>query len=148
MRVAAVESATLATVSYDDARELLQLEFGRRAVYQYFSVPASVHQSLLDASSKGRYFNEAIRGHFRGDQFRGQPQSRRLKHRPDLADQPGFLERAQAREHFIFTQTDLFAQGAIGTRDEWKGALNRSEQFGDGQVLALRHVSGPLGCRV
>jgi KTSC domain len=64
MRVAAVESATLVTVSYDDARELLQLEFCSRAVYQYFNVPAVVHRSLLDAPSKGRYFNEAIRGRF------------------------------------------------------------------------------------
>ena len=39
MRVSAVESTTLVTVSYDDARELLQLEFCSRAVYQYFSVP-------------------------------------------------------------------------------------------------------------
>ena len=65
MRVTAVESTTLVTVSYDDARELLQLEFCSRAVYEYFSVPAAVYQSLLDASSKGRYFNQAIRGHFR-----------------------------------------------------------------------------------
>ena len=64
MRVAAVESATLVTVSYDDARELLQLEFCSRAVYQYFNVRAAVHRSLLDAPSKGRYFNEAIRGRF------------------------------------------------------------------------------------
>ena len=64
MRVTAVESTTLATVSYDDAQGLLQLEFCSRAVYQYFSVPATVHQSLLDASSKGRYFNQAIRGRF------------------------------------------------------------------------------------
>jgi hypothetical protein len=64
MRVAAVESTTLVTVSYDHARELLQLEFGSRAIYQYFHVPAAVHQSLLDASSKGRYFNQAIRGRF------------------------------------------------------------------------------------
>lgn len=64
MRVTAVESTTLVTVSYDDARELLQLEFCSRAVYQYFSVPAAVHQSLLDAASKGRYFNQVIRGHF------------------------------------------------------------------------------------
>ena len=64
MRVAAVESTTLVTVSYDDSRELLQLEFCSRAVYQYFRVPAAVHQSLLDASSKGRYFNQAIRGQF------------------------------------------------------------------------------------
>ena len=64
MCVTAVESTTLVTVSYDDARELLQLEFCSRAVYQYFGVPAAVHQSLLGASSKGRYFNEAIRGYF------------------------------------------------------------------------------------
>lgn len=64
MRVTAVESTTLATVSYDDAQELLQLEFCSRAVYQYFSVPTTVYQSLLDASSKGRYFNRAIRGRF------------------------------------------------------------------------------------
>jgi len=64
MRISAVESTTLVTVSYDDAQELLQLEFCSRTVYQYFSVPAAVHQSLLDASSKGRYFNQAIRGHF------------------------------------------------------------------------------------
>ena len=64
MRVTAVESSTLVTVSYDHARELLQLEFCSRAVYQYFSVPAAVHQTPLNASSKGRYFNQAIRGHF------------------------------------------------------------------------------------
>ena len=64
MRITAVESTTLVTVSYDPDRELLQLEFGSREIYQYFHVPAAVHQSLLDASSKGRYFNQAIRGHF------------------------------------------------------------------------------------
>ena len=65
MRVTSVESTTLVTVSYDDTRELLQLEFcGSRAVYEYFRVPAGVHQSLLDASSKGRYFNHSIRGRF------------------------------------------------------------------------------------
>ena len=64
MRATAVESTTLVTVSYDDAQELLQLEFCSWAVYQYVGVPAGVHQSLLDAASKGRYFNQAIRGHF------------------------------------------------------------------------------------
>jgi hypothetical protein len=64
MRVATVESTTLLTVSYDEAEALLQLEFCSRAVYQYFSVPAAVHQSLLAAPSQGRYFNQAIRGRF------------------------------------------------------------------------------------
>lgn len=64
MRVATVESSTLLTVAYDEARELLQLGFCRGAVYQYFGVPAVVHQALLSATSKGRYFNHAIRGQF------------------------------------------------------------------------------------
>ena len=64
MRDAAVESTTLLRISYDDARELLQLEFCSGAVYRYFSVPPAVHQALLDASSKGRYFNQSIRDRF------------------------------------------------------------------------------------
>jgi hypothetical protein len=64
MHVATVESTTLATVAYDEARELLQLEFCSRAVYLYFGIPARVHQALLAAPSKGRYFNQAIRGRF------------------------------------------------------------------------------------
>ena len=65
MLVTAVESTTLRTVAYDEAREVLQLEFCSRAIYQYFDVPAAVHQALLDAQSKGSYFNRVIRRDFR-----------------------------------------------------------------------------------
>jgi hypothetical protein len=41
MNVTAVESSTLATIAYDTTRELLQLEFNSRALYQYFGVPAT-----------------------------------------------------------------------------------------------------------
>ena len=64
MRVTIVESTALAMVGYDEHRELLQLEFRSRAIYQYFGVPASVHEGLLHAASKGGYFNQAIRGRF------------------------------------------------------------------------------------
>ena len=64
MRIATVESATLATVGYDEAQQLLQLEFGSRAVYLYFGVSAAVYKALLDAPSKGRYFNGTIRGRY------------------------------------------------------------------------------------
>ena len=64
MNVTAVESTTLATVAYDDTQELLQLEFCSRAVYQYYGVPAAVHEALLHAPSKGSYFNQVIRGRF------------------------------------------------------------------------------------
>jgi KTSC domain len=59
-----VESTSLAAVAYDDARELLRLEFRSRAIYQYFDVPPAVHQALLQAPSKGSYFNRIIRGRY------------------------------------------------------------------------------------
>jgi hypothetical protein len=64
MRVCTVESTTLATVAYDEAHELLQLEFCSGVVYLYFGVSAAMHQALLGAPSKGRYFNQTIRGRF------------------------------------------------------------------------------------
>ena len=64
MDVTAVESSTLVTIAYDRTRELLQLEFNSRAIYQYFGVPATVHEALLRAPYKGSYFNQAIRGKF------------------------------------------------------------------------------------
>ena len=65
MDVTAVESSTLATIAYDRTDERLLLQFDSRALYQYFGVPAAVHGALLRAPSKGRYFNQAIRGKFR-----------------------------------------------------------------------------------
>ena len=64
MQAVTVESTALATVGYDEARELLRVEFCGRAIYHYFGVPAALHQGLLGASSKGSYFNQAIRGRF------------------------------------------------------------------------------------
>ncbi len=64
MPAAAVESTTLATVAYDARSELLPLEFRNRAIYHYFGVPAEVHEALLRAPSKGKYFNRAIRDQF------------------------------------------------------------------------------------
>lgn len=64
MDVTAVASATLSIIAYDGSLNLLQLEFRSRAVYHYFGVPVAVHEALLDAPSKGSYFNQAIRGRY------------------------------------------------------------------------------------
>ena len=64
MNVKPVESTTLAAIGYDEGREILQLEFRSHSVYRYFGVPGSVYEALVAASSKGRYFNGTIRGHF------------------------------------------------------------------------------------
>ena len=64
MLTTAVESTALETVVYDDASQMLWLEFRSHAVYCYFAVPASVHHALLEADSKGAFFNQRIRGRF------------------------------------------------------------------------------------
>ena len=64
MIVTSVESTTLATVIYDAERELLRLEFRDRLVYDYFGVPAAIHDALLQSISKGGYFNRMIRSRF------------------------------------------------------------------------------------
>ena len=64
MHVTAVESTALATIVYDELRGLLRLHFCSQAIYLYWGVPPIVHQGLLEAPSKGRYFNQAIRGRF------------------------------------------------------------------------------------
>jgi len=64
MNITTVESTTLAALAYDDAHEILQLEFRSRAIYRYLGVPAPVYEALLAAPSKGKYFNRAIRGHY------------------------------------------------------------------------------------
>ena len=62
MNVTAVESSTLRTVAYNESLALLRLEFRSRAVYDYFGVPAAVHDALLHAPSIGACFNELVRG--------------------------------------------------------------------------------------
>lgn len=64
MITAAVQSTTLRIVGYDADRQLLQLEFHNRTTYQYFHVPAEIHEGLLQAPSKGTYFNRFIREKF------------------------------------------------------------------------------------
>ena len=64
MLVNAVQSSTLTSIAYDPIQQRLWLVFRSRAVYCYFGVPRDVHQGLLTAASKGRYFNRCIRGRF------------------------------------------------------------------------------------
>jgi len=64
MTITAVDSTSLRTVGYDAERQLLQVEFHNRSIYHYFEVPATVYQELMQAPSKGAYFNRSIRPRF------------------------------------------------------------------------------------
>jgi hypothetical protein len=56
-----VPSSNLRSIGYDAKEHILEVEFVRGAVYQYFDVPPSEYQALMNADSHGRYFNANIR---------------------------------------------------------------------------------------
>lgn len=59
-----VTSDNLAEVGYDPESETLEIQFRRGGVYQYYNVPAFMHERLMTADSLGRFFNAEIKGHY------------------------------------------------------------------------------------
>ena len=59
-----LDSTTLTAVAYDDRRGELQLDFFDAARYVYSGVAPELFRDLLNASSKGSFFNRYIRGRF------------------------------------------------------------------------------------
>lgn len=60
-----VKSSNLRSVGYDKMDKVLQVEFRSGAIYQYYDVPEFVYFELLQADSKGMYFNGNIASYFR-----------------------------------------------------------------------------------
>jgi hypothetical protein len=58
----AVQSSLLARVAYDSLHAILQVSFRDGTAYQYADVPVGTYRGLLQADSKGAYFNHCIRG--------------------------------------------------------------------------------------
>lgn len=56
-----VKSSNLASVGYDSDSKTLEIEFNNGGLYQYFSVPESIYNGLMAASSKGSYFDQYIK---------------------------------------------------------------------------------------
>jgi len=71
MERTSVHSSTLRSVGYHDTSFILELEFTTRTVYQYSNVPASVYLALMNAHSKGTFFNNYIKDRYRCRKIRG-----------------------------------------------------------------------------
>jgi len=54
-------SSDLASVGYDRETFTLEIEFKSGSIYQYFNVPYEVYEGLMNAISKGTYFQNHIR---------------------------------------------------------------------------------------
>ena len=59
-----VASSSLTAVGYDSDSRTLEVEFRKGGVYRYLAVPASVHQLLMKAPSKGRYLAAGVKNRF------------------------------------------------------------------------------------
>jgi hypothetical protein len=56
-----VQSSNLASVGYDLESATLEIEFVNGGVYQYFGVSDSVYYDLMNAPSKGRFFDQFVK---------------------------------------------------------------------------------------
>ncbi len=61
MQRQAVSSSNIASIGYDQAMQILEVEFTNGTVYQYFNVPLQVYEALMGAGSHGTYLNAHIK---------------------------------------------------------------------------------------
>jgi hypothetical protein len=56
-----VDSSSLLQVGYDSGSQELYIEFKEGRTYVYSPVPETTYRELLDADSKGSYFNREVK---------------------------------------------------------------------------------------
>lgn len=59
------ESSNIARFSYDEANQVLKIEFKNGSIYDYFEVPENVYEGMRNAPSKGQYLAQQIKGIYR-----------------------------------------------------------------------------------
>lgn len=60
-----VNSSDLESIGYDQVSLILEIEFKNGNIYHYFGVNSSVHEGIMVAYSKGRFFNDHIKNVYR-----------------------------------------------------------------------------------
>ncbi|MPN57190.1 hypothetical protein SDC9_204884 [bioreactor metagenome] len=65
-----VSSSDLRSVGYDGASMTLEIEFNSGGIYQYFNVPESIYNGLMNAPSHGKYFHQHIKDVYRFNRIR------------------------------------------------------------------------------
>ncbi len=65
MKRDSIKSSNLNSIGYDLSSRTLEIEFNNGAIYLYFSVPQTIYNNLMRASSHGRYFNRNIKGKYK-----------------------------------------------------------------------------------
>jgi hypothetical protein len=56
-----VQSSNVVSVGYDVDSQTLEIEFKDGAVYQYYNVPQTIHDELMNSSSVGKFIHQYIK---------------------------------------------------------------------------------------
>src|SRR5262245_55988802 len=70
-----VESSMMNNVEYDESSNELDITFVGGKTYRYLKVPPDVYADLLDAESKGEFFNERIKDLYEFNEVSDRPRS-------------------------------------------------------------------------
>ncbi|MPZ57950.1 MAG: KTSC domain-containing protein [Rhizobiales bacterium] len=76
-----VESSMITQVEYDDSADELDIVFSSGKAYRYFGVPPEVYAGLLDAESKGQFFNDEIKDEYPYAEVRSRAHAARPRRR-------------------------------------------------------------------
>jgi len=60
-----VRSSNIRSVGFEASSLILEVEFNSGSIYQYLNVSESEYEGLMNATSKGRYLNRNIKGHYK-----------------------------------------------------------------------------------
>jgi hypothetical protein len=59
------ESSNITRFGYDQANQVVVVEFKNGSAYQYFDVPEQVFEQMKSAPSKGQFLAQVIKGTYR-----------------------------------------------------------------------------------
>lgn len=59
-----VDSSNIAAIGYNEANQVLRVEFNNGSIYDYPGVSPNLFQSFLSSDSKGRFHNMMIKSQY------------------------------------------------------------------------------------
>lgn len=64
MKRQSVESSNLASIGYDAAEQIHEIEFNHGGIYQYYDIPQEEYDELMNEDSHGKYFVNNIKNDY------------------------------------------------------------------------------------
>jgi hypothetical protein len=73
-----VESSNIKSIGWEN--HILEVEFHSGSIYQYAPVGETIFQTFLEAESKGKYFQQYVKGQFPTEKMEADYKVKKLRH--------------------------------------------------------------------